>query len=83
MLQHDIEDAWRLQEGSLGCLDAKLLEGLPATGARVFGESCAEKNRARDGVLGAAGSALAAGRRGWGGGQFTAQAAEAPPPGAG
>lgn len=48
VLAHDIEDAWRLQDGTLGCIDAALLEGLPATGAGLFGEATV----ARAGQLG-------------------------------
>ena len=39
VLAHDIEDAWRLQDGTLGCVDPALLEGLPQTGAGLFGEA--------------------------------------------
>lgn len=36
-LLHDLEDAWRLQDGALGCIPAGLLDGLPPTGTSMFG----------------------------------------------
>lgn len=38
LLLHDLQDAWRLQDNSLGCVPDGLLDSLPATGAGLFSE---------------------------------------------
>lgn len=38
ILVHDLEDAWRLQDGTLGCMPAGLLDGLPPTSPRMYGK---------------------------------------------
>lgn len=40
VLRYDIEDAWRLQDGTLGCIkgDNTLFQDVTKTGAFMFGE---------------------------------------------